>query len=400
MNRILVTRNYGLVTGVGWRRFVPLATACVAHAVMLFALRSAPFTRSGAGAVHTPSPEPETVELELSTSVPRAPVGRSVPSLPSRSRPAIAAVAPIDVRPSNAAPPDGARTTDGSPGVDRPSQSGSDGWSFSPTAIAIDPRAAFKPDVTNAATANAGASTGASRTGGLAEGLAAHDVAMGLGRGGTVLAVAEAAADSSEAPAVGNATFEVAVTPDGRVSASVVRANGDNAGWERVAGEIERSLDPRTVRIPPDAAGWRVVVRIDAAVKLVDGRDVRSLHGPRMEVAPSMLQRAIEGTLTDARSSTAPGRPDHVQGGPADPPPVGGALGRNGSNANAGAGVAQGIAQVALPTPSLSVRGKICSATASVTPVGIAIAGGCSLENIGTSARRMVSGRIMKEGSL
>jgi hypothetical protein len=58
------------------------------------------------------------------------------------------------------------------------------------------------------------------------------------------------------------------------------------------------------------------------------------------------------------------------------------------------------VAQLVLPTPTLSVNGTICTATIAVTPVGIGIAGGCSFENIGTGERRVVAGRIVSEGGL
>ena len=60
----------------------------------------------------------------------------------------------------------------------------------------------------------------------------------------------------------------------------------------------------------------------------------------------------------------------------------------------------QGLAQRILPTPTVSVSGKICSASLSATPFGLGLGGGCSLENIGTHAMRVVSGRILSEGAL
>jgi hypothetical protein len=53
-----------------------------------------------------------------------------------------------------------------------------------------------------------------------------------------------------------------------------------------------------------------------------------------------------------------------------------------------------------LPTPTLSVEGKVCSAKVSLTPLGIGMGGTCSLENIGNGTRRNVSGRVVSEGKL
>jgi hypothetical protein len=138
-------------------------------------------------------------------------------------------------------------------------------------------------------------------------------------------------------------------------------------------------------------------VRIDAKVQLADGRDVRSLHGVKASVTPSVLSNAIAGPSDAHGSSAGSGTPDDV--GASQPPPVGGALGRPQSS-NAAAGIAQAIAQRVLPSATLSVSGKICAAQLTVTPVGIGLAGGCSPENAGTRPMRIVSGRILSEGGL
>ena len=238
----------------------------------------------------------------------------------------------------------------------------------------------------------------ASTTGGVAEALAAHDVELGLGRGGPILSAAESAARSGDAPLEGSATFDVAVHADGGVVARLLTSEGSADAWSRVASALGRSVDPRHVRLPPGGRGWHAVVRVEARVKLVDGRDVRSLHGPRVSVAHGVLANALEGKPDARGSSTGSGGPDHVSEGPTDAPPVGGALGRGPAHPEAAA--AQGLAQRLLPAPTLSVSGKICSAALSVSPVGVSIAGGCSPENVGTHAARVVSGRIVSEGSL
>ena len=272
-------------------------------------------------------------------------------------------------------------------------------WSFLAVPVHIDARSAITPDLVAPKRASAIDETPTgSRTGGVAEGLAAHDVELGMGRGGAILSAAEAAARSSDAPLDGDATFDVSVR-SGVVTARVVGADGDAGAWARVAESLERSVDPARMRVPALERGWHVVVRVDAKVQLADGRDVRSLHGLRGSVAPSALQSALEGKSGARGSSTGPGGPDHVGGGPSEPPPVGGALGSR-QSPNAASGALQGIAQAIVPVPTLSVSGRICSASLSITPMGIGLGGGCSPENIGTGTRRIVSGRILSEGSL
>jgi hypothetical protein len=288
---------------------------------------------------------------------------------------------------------------DGEPG-DAPEPRAGD-WSFSPFALRIDTRAALSPDLV-APSGPRGTESPAPRrrstTGGVAEALAEHDVAIGLGRGGPVLDAVEDAARSSEAPVAGTATFEVTVGRDGHVDAHVVAADGEAEGWERLAASLTSRIDPRRVRLPPGARGWRVVVRVDAREQLADGRDVRTLHGPRGSVEPSALSKALSGKGDERGSSTGPGGPDHVDSSPTDAPPLGGALGRGPTNA--GLGAATGLAMRVVPTPTVSVSGKVCSAALGVTPLGIGISGGCSLENIGTGSTRVVSGRILDEGAM
>jgi len=175
--------------------------------------------------------------------------------------------------------------------------------------------------------------------GALPRGLLARDVALGLGRGGAVLAAAEAAARADDAPAEGVATLDVLVGAAGPVVVAVADTDGDRAGWERVAGAIARSVDPRRVRLPPGARGLRVMVRVEAHRTLSDGRDVRSLHGPRRSLEQSVLSKTLEGKAAPRPVSPAPA--------------AGGELG-NGSAPDVGAAVGQGMAQRVLPSPTLS----------------------------------------------
>jgi hypothetical protein len=371
------------------RRLVALGVACGVHGALLL----------GVEAVKAPPPAPAEAQTAVSeitleelapeatpipaTAVDRTPVQAS--TVAARTTPRAASTTPTEETPMAIALP--------TPGPD-------DGWSFSPSAARIELRGAVTPDMlapphdpaardprdgTKPATVSA--------TGGLAEGLAAHDVAVGMGRGGPVLAAAETAARSSDAPVEGGATFDVAVRRDS-VVARVVSADHDAAGWARVADSLGRSLDPKRVRLPSGGRGWHVVVRVEAAMRLADGRDVRTLHGVKAAVTPSVLQQQIEGKPGGQWAPPPAPGPDVGQ----EVPPQGGALGRGPQHP--GGGALQGLAAPILPTPTLSVSGKICSASLSATPMGIGLGGGCSVENIGTHPTRVVSGHILSEGSL
>jgi hypothetical protein len=282
-------------------------------------------------------------------------------------------------------------------------EAASSAWSFSPfVTTPIDLHAAITPDMVappqESPSDRPEQPPTASTTGGLSEALAERDVQLGLGHGGAVLSAAEAAARSADAPVEGSATFDVVVHPDGAVVARVLRAESAASDWERVADAIGRSVDPRRMRLPA-GRGWHVVVRVDARVKLPDGRDVRSLHGSRLEVTKSVLQRALEAK-PGSRGWAA--EPDGKSGaGNADPPPMGGALGHGHEpQPNAVAAVVQGLAQRVLPTPQVSVSGKVCSAALAVSPGTLSLSGGCSPENIGSHGTRIVAGRVVSEGPL
>jgi hypothetical protein len=376
------------------RRLVALGVACGVHGVLLLGIEAAKApppasseTRTAVSEVTLEELAPETTPLPAVVADPseEAAASAHADAVAPRTTPRAASTTPTREAPVENAPH--------TAGPD-------DAWSFSPGVTHIDLRSAVTADMVapqhDPAAHDARDRTKpatASGTGGLAEGLAAHDVEVGMGRGGAVLAAAETAARSSDAPLDGGATFDVAVRPDG-VVARVVSADRDAAGWSRVADSLGRSLDPKRVRLPPGGRGWRVVVRVDAVTRLADGRDVRTLHGVKAAVTPSVLQQQTEAKPGGAWSPPPPPGPDVGQ----EVPPQGGALGRGPQHA--GGGALQGLAERILPTPTLSVSGKICSASLSVTPMGVGLGGGCSIENIGTHPTRVVSGHILSEGSL
>jgi hypothetical protein len=104
-----------------------------------------------------------------------------------------------------------------------------------------------------------------SSTGGLREALAAHDRELGLGVGGPVVGVAEAATRSSRAPVRGFAVFEVRFDASGGVrGVSVVDANGERDSWSDVARGMAAALRAKPLRLPSGANGVAVTVRVDS----------------------------------------------------------------------------------------------------------------------------------------
>jgi hypothetical protein len=385
---------------VASRSVLTLAAATTAHAgafVLLVTMHPAP---------PPPAPGPGSTQIDLDLSTPEP----SPPDAPSSVSAASTSLSPPDqqarfgglaakIDPGSAfaerslVPP--LETSPPSP------ETASSAWTFSPFAASpIDMRAAVTPDMVGPPRPpdHAEQPPGASTTGGLSEGLSQHDLELGLGHGGAVLSAAEQAARSADAPIDGSATFEVVVHSDGTVVARVTRAQGPVSDWARVADAIGRTVDPRRMHLPA-GRGWRVVVHVDAKVRLPDGRDVKSLHGPRAGVSESVLQHALEQKPGSGGWAEGPDGKTGV--GDENTAPMGGEIGHgHAAQGNAGGAAAQGLAQRILPTPHVSVSGKVCSATIGITPAGLSLSGGCSPENIGGHGTRIVSGHIVSEGAL
>ncbi len=376
---------------------VPLAVACTAHAAVFGALGAVTLRPRA-----IELPEPTATEIDLESNGPIRPTPQSTSRadgapVASHRTPAIAAAERTEPERAPLATTEVLRNGEQPPVEPPPSE-----WSLSTTApLRIDLRASFTPSPVASSDGREAVVDGPrrSRTGGVAEGLAAHDVELGLGRGGPILTALESAARSSDAPVDGSATFEAVVLADAAVTTvNVLSADGETDGWVRVGESAEQSIPPGHVRVPPGTRGWRVVVRVEATTRLADGRPVRSLHGARTSLQPSALQAMME-RKPGAQDPPPPvtGPIDDV-GASHEPPPVG-ALGPRSPPKAAGA-VVQAIAGRVLPTPTLSANGKVCSLAMGLTPVGVSAAGGCSIENIGTGTTRTVSGRILSEGAL
>ena len=228
-----------------------------------------------------------------------------------------------------------------------------EGWSFRSSSVdlGIDPkkRALVATGPSRAEAPAIPGAAPASTTGGLAEGLDAHDLALGLGRGGVVnTAVHDAVQGAS---VMGKAIFAVTIDSAGTVTVGVSSASQDEVGWARLNESIRASVVARKdqIRLPPGAHGLRIAVEAEAKEQFPNGRK------------PSDL-----GTRGVAKGPSVTETKDHVE--------------------------------INLPDVGIEHRGKVCDVKLKL---GIPpISGGCNPENIGTIAQRIVTARVVSESRL
>jgi hypothetical protein len=323
-----------------------LAVAIAVHALLLLPVRDRPRDEG-------PSPTDLTVvETDVTVETPdRVPAaGDAHPEVASAARASSSAVRAVvgrerDEHSQTEARERSGEATSPAPSVGEtaaPDEKGG-GWSLQPEPpMDLTSRGAIAR-ATRALDAES-PQTGVSATGGLAEGLDAHDTAIGMGRGGPVLAALESAATGDDAPFEGAATFDVAIQTDGHVSVALLDGAGAVGEWTKVGEATRAALDPRRVRIPPGARGWHVVVRLEAKVQYPNGLDPKKL-GPRV-----------------IASSARPG--------------------------------------VLGPSVSLAEMGKVCSVSLTLGLTLSPISGGCDPSNIGARTLRVIHGHITAEGRL
>lgn len=384
------------------RRVTALLVASGAHVAVLASLTRVPLPRP-VDRIERAVPAPSELDLDEHPLEPdESPVPPRAAEPIARSRPQV----------THGASTEAAEPPDDSPPV-APPQTLPETWTFSPMSspvvdLGIGRHAeiarrfganAETPSPSPASSANDPVARPTSSTGGVAELLSSGDIAVGMTRGGAVLQAAEEAARDDHAVG-GDATFEVVMWRDGTSDVQMVNASEDGDDWSRIAAALASRVKGRKVRFPPGADGLRVTMHLEARWKLADGRDVRSLHGPRPGWTPSVLQDALSGKLNSEDHPPPPVVASSGDGDdPATPPPVGGVVGPS-KGPNAGPAVGQGLAQRILPTPGISVSGKVCSGTLMVTPVGVALGGGCSFENAGTVPIHEVSGHVVREDAV
>jgi hypothetical protein len=237
-----------------------------------------------------------------------------------------------------------------------PAPEPSDGWSFSSARIATDlgaarfGGAAAANEASHADEASAPASALAA-TNALLDGIAAHDIATGVSRGGPLLAAVEDAAHRPDAPSLGAAVFDITVSKIGAPQVSLASASDDPGAWTKLGAEIATLTAKRqaTVHLPDNAQGIRVRIRVEAVDRLADGTDVASTGKTTTNVHKGTMVRT--GNVED------------------------------------------------LPHADVAHQGRICSGRVGVNPLGPYIDGSCSPENALPPQRR-VAARIVSETRL
>lgn len=183
---------------------------------------------------------------------------------------------------------------------------------------------------------------------GLASALDASDAAAGYFRGTSLRYAVEKGAQSSDAPVEGVAIFEITVGPHTPAKVRLLDGSNDPRGWSRIVGAIEETARQKAVRFPRDGSGLRVVVRVEAAERLPDGRKPADMH----------IHTSSEGLAI------------------VDAPP--------------------GQSKLRLPSATLHLPGKVCSLDLTLG-VGPPISGGCNPDAIGAKPSRRVDTRILSE---
>jgi hypothetical protein len=211
----------------------------------------------------------------------------------------------------------------------------------------------------------------ASTTGGLQEGLEAHDRALGLGPSGPVLSALYRAAHGDVAPQTGVALFHVTVLSSGTVEVALSQATDQTAAWTQVATRAAEALRKSPPRIPSSRSGVSVVVEITAEEVFPNGLKRKQLQGPHVEAQAPRLQSG-ESAQAELKKLN----------------PVAG---------DTGAPVTGTPAIVDLPGVYLAETGKVCSYRIGLSALGPSLSGGCELSNVGAKAQRMVRTQVREE---
>ncbi len=211
-----------------------------------------------------------------------------------------------------------------------------------------------------------------SNTGGLQEGLEAHDRKLGLGPRGRVISAFHRAASAYEAPQLGTVSFHVTVSKSGEVEISVGNNSGETDKWRAVAARAVADLKKSPPRIPGSRAGVRMVIDLVAEETYPNGLNPKDLYGPRLEARAPELKSADETKRQLEADNPTAGK---------DPK----------------APIPEFPLKVELPGVYLSQRGKVCGYRLGVTPLGVALSGGCDPSNAGAKPQRIVRAKVRDE---
>ena len=210
-----------------------------------------------------------------------------------------------------------------------------------------------------------------STSGGLQEGLEAHDRSLGLGPSGRVMTALHKAAHQTVAPSVGTARFDVTVLRTGAVEVALGSASGEVEQWKKVAAYVASELRASPPRIAPPRDGVRLVVELVAEETMPNGTKIRSLEKPHIEATPPRLrttERSVEAFENDNPTAAKDPAPTNL-------PPV----------------------QLDLPGVYLAERGKVCSYRLGMSVLGPIFQGGCDPTHIGATPQRMVHTRVIEQ---
>ncbi|HEY0466197.1 MAG TPA: hypothetical protein VGC79_18430 [Polyangiaceae bacterium] len=211
-----------------------------------------------------------------------------------------------------------------------------------------------------------------STTGGLQEGLEAHDRALGLGPSGPMVSALYNAAHTSAAPQLGVARFQVTVLESGVVEIALTAASDQLDGWRAVAAQAADALRRSPPRIPGNRSGIRLSIELTAEETLPNGVRTKQLHGPRPTVSPVRFVSTQEAQADLKDRNPVAGENKQLA---------------EGTKAN-----------VDVPGVYVAATGKVCSYRLGLSVLGLPVFdGGCDPSNIGAKPRRMVRTRVREE---
>lgn len=342
---------------------VSLVLACVVHVGALVAVRVVP---PKALAVPTEAP---LATFDLEEDVASAPVPSAASALATTGGGALAVLDTARTPRNAALHQAGAAAAEANVAAEPAAPQGSSdgvvtapdgqGWSFRAAQVdlGIDPKKrpllAMGPGGGEAPPSTGGGPSGgpppASTTGGLVEALDAHDVALGVGRGGAVNTAVRDAVQASNV--MGRAIFAITIDGAGTVTVGLSDASQDERGWIKVTEAIRASVAAKKdqLRLPPGSHGMRIAVETEAKDQYPNGAKPKDMGTKAVAKGPGVVETK-----------------DHVE--------------------------------IVLPDVGIEHRGKVCSVGVKLIPPFIG--GGCDPSNIGSVAVRVVSARIVSESRL
>jgi len=213
----------------------------------------------------------------------------------------------------------------------------------------------------------------ASSSGGLQEGLEAHDRELGLGASGPAITALFRAAHDPVAPMTGVAHFRVTVLKSGDVDVSLEDATDQLPAWRAVAKKAAQALKRAPPRILEPRSGARMQIEISAEEVFPNGVKQRELYGPRLEAKAPQFRSVTEQQARLKDLNPLAGQPGELQP------------------------LANTKANVDMPGIFVGGKNKVCGYRAGVTPLGPLLQGGCDLSNLGSKPQRMVHTRVREE---